>query len=288
MHTNYSPYWAISEAGARALETRMPEIVNTMCGRIVAAGRIKIEPPQIATMKGDTAIIDVQGVMVKRESWFTALGYGASTLAVARAVDEAVADEKVKSIVLNIDSPGGTVDGQHALVEAVQKARKAKPVIAQVDGLAASAGYWLASAADAIYAGPGDEVGSIGVRLMLYDFSRAFENAGVEAVPIDTGKYKSAGAFGTEITDDQRAYFQTMVDAYFRDFYADVRRGRKLSDARAKEVSDGRTFIARDALDLGLIDGIGNLESTLKAARRLTGRSNQTAKARARWREMAV
>jgi len=285
MHT-YSPFWAIAENAARQIESGLPHMIEQLVVRIEAARGKAEEPPAIMTTEGDSAIIQVQGIIVKRESLWTKYGFATSTLAVERAMNAAVADKDVRSIVLNVDSPGGTVDGMHRLVQAVGKTNKQKPVIGQVDGLAASAGYWPLSQASAIYAGPGDEVGSIGVRLMLYDFSRAFENAGIEAVPIDTGKFKSAGAMGTEITAEQRAYFQSQVDAYFADFLGDVRKGRKLSEKRAAEVGDGRTFIAKQALELGLIDGIQSIEDTLKTARRMTGKSNQAAKARARMREI--
>lgn len=281
----YMPYWSISERAAQMIESGLPRLVEQLVVRIEAA-KGKDEPPSILDVKGDVAVIQVQNVLLKRESVWTKYGYATSTQTIERALSEAVADTAVRAIVLNIDSPGGTVDGMHRLVQATAKANKQKPVIAQVDGLAASAAYWLASQASAIYAGAGDEVGSIGVRLMLYDWSMAFALAGIEAVPIDTGKFKSAGAMGTEITPEQRAYFQEQVDAYFADFLGDVRRGRKLTEKQAREVGDGRMFIARTALELGLIDGIQNIEETMKQARRMAPVSNQAAKARARWREI--
>jgi signal peptide peptidase SppA len=285
MNSN-SPCWAITEFKAREIHANFGNMLADLNTRIEAARGKSEETPSIMAVSGDSAVINVQGIILKRESLWTKYGFATSTLAVERAMNAALDDKDVRSIVLNVDSPGGTVDGMHRLVQAVGKTNKQKPVIGQVDGLAASAGYWPLSQASAIYAGPGDEVGSIGVRLMLYDFSRAFENAGIEAVPIDTGKFKSAGAMGTEITAEQRAYFQSQVDAYFADFLGDVRKGRKLSEKRAAEVGDGRTFIAKQALELGLIDGIQSIEETLKTARRMTGKSNQAAKARARMREI--
>lgn len=285
MHT-YSPYWSITESAAHMLEHGFAQMTEKLIARIEAARGKPEDASGIMSVHGDSAIVAVNGLLLKRESAWTKYGFATSMQTIERSINEAVADDKVRSIVLNIDSPGGTVDGMHKLVGATAKANRQKPVIAQVDGMAASAAYWLASQASAIYAGPGDEVGSIGVRLMLYDFSRAFENAGIEAVPIDTGKFKSAGAMGTEITAEQRAYFQEQVDTYFADFLGDVRKGRKLSQAKAAEVGDGRTFIAGKALELGLIDGIQTLDDTLRTARRMTGRSNQAAKARARIREL--
>lgn len=285
MHT-YSPYWAISESAARQIESGLPHMIDQLVARIEAARGKADEQPGIMSVYGDTAVVAVNGLLLKRESAWTKYGFATSMQTIERSINEAVADDKVRSVVLHIDSPGGTVDGMHKLVAATAKANRQKPIIAQVDGMAASAAYWLAAQTSAIYAGPGDEVGSIGVRLMLYDFSRAFENAGIEAVPIDTGKFKSAGAMGTEITAEQRAYFQEQVDTYFADFLGDVRKGRKLSPSKAAEVGDGRTFIAGKAMELGLVDGIQSIEETLRTARRMTGKSNHAAKARARMREL--
>lgn len=276
----FNPVWAISEYGFQLFQSGMADFIAR-----AADARVRTEQSPLMTMAGDTAVIDVQGVMQKRESLWTAIGLATSTETVAKAVDAATADSKTRSIILRIDSPGGNVDGQYRLVESVRQANAVKPVFAQVDGMAASAGYWLASQARRVYAGPGDEVGSIGVRLMLYDFSRMFEMAGVEAVAVDSGKYKSAGAYGTEITEEHRAYFQSMVDSYFADFLGDVKAGRRMSQARATEVGDGRMFTAKQAVENGLIDGIQTLDATLRTAKRATGRATDSAKARARLRE---
>lgn len=285
----FSPYWSIAEPASRMIEAGLSHMIERLAVHIEAArGKADDAQPQIMNIAGDTAVIAVQGIMLKKESVWTKYGFATSMLTVERAMNDALAEKDVRSIVLLIDSPGGTVDGMHRLVEATAKASKQKPVIAQVDGMAASAAYWLASQATAIYADPGTEIGSIGVRLMLYDFSAAFAMDGIEAVPIDTGKFKSAGALGTEITAEQRAYFQEQVDTYFADFLGDVRRGRKLTSTRAAEVGDGRMFVASKAAELGLIDGEQRIEDTLRTARRMTGKSNQAAKARAHWREVQV
>ncbi len=143
--------------------------------------------------------------------------------------------------------------------------------------MVASAAYWVASQADRIYSHRLDLIGSIGVRIMLYDMHRLFEKEGVEAVPIDTGEFKSAGAEGTEITENQRADFQRIVDAYFAAFLDVIERGRALSGDRLKAVADGRIFTAPEALEQGLIDGIQTFEQTmqqlqqpLRASRRAT------------------
>jgi len=215
--------------------------------------------------RSGVAMVHLAGPMVKNPGVFGMIFGLAGTLAVRRAIEAAAADEAVGSILLRIDSPGGSVDGLAELGDAVYAAAQQKPVVAQVDGMAASAAYYVASQATAIYAHRMDLIGSIGTRLMLYDWHRLFEKEGVEAVPIDTGEFKSAGALGTEITQSQRADFQRIVDAYFEDFRAAIIRGRGLSVDAVNAVADGRIWTATEAMagGLGLIDGIQPLERTL-------------------------
>lgn len=284
------PVWAISETGSAMIES-----LSKIVARIEATGidaekltaKLREQNP-IMTVDGDVAVIDVQGLMLKRESIWTMLGFATSTETITAVINEAASNKKIGSVVYRVDSPGGTVDGQHKMVSAAKRLSETKPTFTQVDGEAASAAYWLASQSRKMFSGPGDLTGSIGVRMMLYDLSRAFANEGIEAVPIDTGKFKSAGAFGTEITTEQREYFQAIVDDAFADFLADVRAGRRMSQARAAEVGDGRLFTARQSLDAGLIDGIQDMDATMRMARRAAGRSTDTARARARMRDLEL
>lgn len=280
---DFHPVWAIAEFAARIIESGMLDLLAKAAAKYGGNNE-----PDIMAVNGDIAVIDISAPMVKRESIWTRYGLLTSTEAVGNALRVAQGDPKIRGAVLRMDTPGGTVDGQHKLIGAIEDFKKAKPIVTQVDGMAASAGYWAASKTNAIYSGPGDEVGSIGVRLMLYDYSRYFAAAGVEAIPIDTGEFKSAGAMGTKITDAQKEDFQRQVDNYFQDFYGDVRRGRKLSDAKAKAVADGRMFIAREAVDNGLIDGVQGLDETIRQLRRGAGRSTQAAKARSRFRDLTA
>lgn len=212
--------------------------------------------------EGNTAIVSLSGPMMKNAGWLKFYGF-ADTREVRAAVRSAVADDEVDQIMLRIDSPGGEVDGTAELAEDVRKAGKIKRVIAQSDGMIASAAYWVASQASAIYAGRMDWIGSIGVRTLIYDFSAMFEEAGIRAVPIDTGPFKSAGAMGTPLTADQEAYFQGLVDDNFTEFRKAVQSGRGLADAQFEAVGDGRVFSTPDAVQLGLIDRIQTMDETI-------------------------
>lgn len=230
-------------------------------GAIEAATKSKTTFP----IEGGTAIIRVQGVMEKYAFWSDEV----STIRVVRQIKEAVSNADVASIMLVVDSPGGNVDGIVELADAVFSARKAKPVIAQVDSQASSAAYWMASQADKIYVGgPLDSVGSIGVRMILYDTSQMYENEGIKPVVLDTGEHKSTGAPGAPITDEQRAELQSKIDYVFGIFKSAIMRGRQGSGLRREQLdgyADGRTFFAQDALDKKLVDGVQSFEGTLGA-----------------------
>lgn len=209
------------------------------------------------------AVISIQGALTKNRSWFTDATGGYATTDIKQAVEAAADDDSIKSILLKIDSPGGTVDGTASLADAVAAAKAKKPVVAQVSGMAASAAYWIASQADKVFAHRSDMIGSIGTRMMLYDFHRLYEAAGVEAVPIDTGKFKSAGAQGTEITQEQRDNFQHLVDSLNAEFLSSVSAGRSMPMDQLKAVADGSVFVAKEAKKSGLIDGVQEYSKTL-------------------------
>ena len=231
---------------------------------------------------GNTAVIPVSGPMIKSGGWFARWMGFASTSEITQAVKSALSDKDIDNIVLVMDTPGGSVSALAELGDTVKAAAQSKNVIAQVDGLTASAGYYVASQANKIYANRMDLIGSIGTRIDLYDYSKAFDQAGIEAIPVNTGDHKSAGMMGTEITKEQRAEFQRIVDGFFEDFKNTVIQGRGMSEKEFNAVADGRVFFAHEAIDLGLIDGVQGIEQTLSELVEMpsSGRSTQTARRR--------
>lgn len=221
------------------------------------------EAPAAGRVADGVAVVNLTGPMMKTDNWLTRWLEGTSMQAAGQAIGSATSDKSVRSIVLNVDSPGGMVDGIAELVDTIAAATKAKRTVAQVSGIAASAAYWAASQAGTINAGRIDQIGSIGTVLPLYDFSKAFAKEGVEAVPIESGPFKSAGMMGTEITKEQRAHFQSLVDSYFADFTKAVSTGRGMSAGDVRKLADGRMFMAKDAKASGLIDRIQTLDQTL-------------------------
>lgn len=231
-------------------------------------------------VRGGTAVVSLMGLMMRRAGPFARLFGITGTDSIRLAMQAALNDPDVENVVLRIDSPGGSVSGLDQLADTI--AQKTKPVIAVVEGVAASAAYYVASQADRILVGRTDLVGSIGTRMLLYDFSKAFENEGIKAIPIDTGEHKSAGAMGTEITEAQIAEFQKLVDFYFEDFVGIVAKGRRLSSTEVLKVADGRMFPPSEAIALGLVDDVGTLQDVLGALRK------KKAKTESRRRRLAV
>lgn len=248
-----------------AIEPQAFDRILRMAAKLSAMDLRDVEAQERGDFRVQSGVarIPVRGPLVKSVGLIEEILGFSSTAEIHQMVVNAAADESVKKILLEIDSPGGSVSGLADLADAIFEARDIKPVIAQVDGMAASAAYQIGSQATEMFAGREDMVGSIGVRLMLYDFSQMFENEGVEAVPIDTGEFKSAGALGTEITERQREDFQRIVDKFFDGFVGAVVRGRGMTDAAVRAVGDGRIFIGQDAVDNGLIDGIQTTRETL-------------------------
>lgn len=215
---------------------------------------------------GQVAVIELQGEMMKAASSFG----GASTVRARRQIRKARNDATVKSILLYIDSPGGTVAGTEDLANDVAAAAKQKPVVTFFEDLGASAAYWVGSQATTIFANNSALVGSIGTFAVLADYSAAAEAAGIKVHVIKAGTFKGAGVAGTEVSDELLTELQRRVNDFNDLFLAGVARGRSgLSISRVRELADGRVHLAQQARTLGLIDQVGSLESAIGEALRL-------------------
>lgn len=206
---------------------------------------------------GGVALLPVEGVLSKRMNMFSRISGGASTQILARDLRAALADPQVKSVILTIDSPGGTVDGTQEAARAVLGARSGdKPVVAWIDGMAASAAYWIASAADSIHLGAAtDIVGSIGVAMQHVDYSQQDVKFGIKRTDIYSGKYKRIASDTTPLSEEGRAYLQAQSDYYYSLFVEAVAQQRGVDVEQVlKDMADGRIFIGQQAIDNGLVD----------------------------------
>lgn len=216
-----------------------------------------------ATQQGQIAVLNIYGTMAPRLSAMQDISGGVSAEAISRAFDAAVRNPDVSAIVLNIDSPGGSVGGIAELSQKIFEARGTKPIIAVANGQMASAAYWVGSAADEIVATPSaTDLGSIGAMTIHTDDTKAMAKVGITRTLVASAEFKAEG-WGP-MTEGFKSHLQGRVDAIGQQFVADVARNRKV--AVTKVLSDfgkGRTFLAQDAVSHGLADRIGTLESVL-------------------------
>ncbi len=210
------------------------------------------------------AIIPVMGVLSQRVGAMEESSGGISTEAVGRMLDMAIADKSIGKILLQIDSPGGSVAGMPELAAKIRAARDQKRVVAVADSTAASGGYWLMSQATESYVTPSGRVGSIGVIAEYVDESLANEQAGFKSTFITAGKFKGENR-GGPLTDEGAAKLQADVNHYYDMFVADVAKGRGVSETAVRSgYGEGRALVATEAKAAGLVDGIATMETVLK------------------------
>ena len=209
------------------------------------------------------AIIRITGTMQKHLDFFSFIFGGTSTVDVRSQLDIALNTDAVKGVLLIIASGGGSVSGTNELANDVRDFSAVKPINAFIEDLGASAAFWTASQAGFISANETAEVGSIGTVAVIHDFSQMFEKEGIKVHVISTGEHKGAFVEGSEVTVDQLAELQRNVDALNEVFQVAVSEGREMPRSELAKVSDGRVFIAKEAVELGLIDAVETLEDAV-------------------------
>lgn len=179
----------------------------------------------------------------------------------------------VKAIVLRINSPGGGVAPSQEIHEEILKTRQTdkKPIVASMGSVAASGGYYIASAADLIVANPGTITGSIGVILQIPNISGLMQKIGVKSVVVKSGQHKDLASPTREMTEAERQILQGMLDDVHDQFIDVVATGRHIDRKKVEAIADGRIFSGREAQSLGLVDQLGNLQDAIERAGALAG-----------------
>jgi len=212
------------------------------------------------SVSNGVAVIPVTDVLTKNRTFFSYLFGGTSMRDIGQAFDNALEDAEVHSIVLAIDSPGGTVDGTEELAGKIMAARGGKPIVAYSDGMMASAAYWIGAAADKIYiSGETTVVGSIGVVATHVDVSEADRQYGEKWTELTAGRYKRIASMHRPLSEEGRAYIQDQLDHIYTVFVEAVAGQRGRSVEQVLEGADGKIFIGKKALDIGLVDEIATL-----------------------------
>jgi protease-4 len=230
--------------------------------------------------KPTVAVITVAGPIVSGRGGPQMLPIGPSSVGgdtIAAALREAASDDSVAAIVLRVDSPGGSVTASETMWRAVVKARnKGKPVVASMGAVAASGGYYVSTAADAIVANPGTITGSIGVltgKLVAKDLK---DKLGVGFDTVRTNANADAWSINAPFTPEQQAQVEAEADLFYTDFVERVAEGRKMSTDAVHAVAQGRVWTGTDALERGLVDELGGLRIALRRAKILAGLDEDT------------
>jgi protease-4 len=212
----------------------------------------------LAVEKDKVGVVEVNGLI-----------YDAKTT--LKNLDRFSEKNQVKAIVLRINSPGGAVGPAQEIVRELEKIRPKKKVLASLGTIAASGGYYIASAADLIMSNPGTLTGSIGVIMNFTNFEQLMNKVGLDFYNLKSGKYKDIGNPSRPMTPDEKLYIQTLIDNVHEQFIQDVAKGRKLPLEKVRPLADGRIFTGQEALNLGMVDLLGNFEDAVEKAGRLGG-----------------
>ncbi len=175
-------------------------------------------------------------------------------------------DASIKAIVLRIDSPGGSVGPSQEIYREIRRTTQSKPVVASLGSVAASGGYYIASAASHIVANPGTITGSIGVIIHLPNLKELFGKIGYEMTTIKSGQFKDIGNPAREITPEEKELLQATIDETYHQFVRDVALARSLPEDHVRQVADGRIIMGEKAVELKLVDQLGNFEDAVAKA----------------------
>lgn len=186
-------------------------------------------------------------------------------------IKEYVKDPSVKAILLRIDSPGGAVAPAQEIHEEVKKAVAKKNVVVSMGSVAASGGYYIASPATKIIANPGTITGSIGVIMEIPNLEGLMNKIGIKTEVVKSGRHKDLVSMFRGIRKEDREILQRVLDNVHEQFIMAVAEGRKMSPADVRKIADGRIFTGEQAIKVGLIDELGNLEDAVQAAAKLSG-----------------
>ena len=223
-------------------------------------------------IKGGVGVLPIYGVIEKRLSSELLKAGGTAVEEISAGLDSLLANKGIEAIVLDVDSPGGSASGIKTLSDKIFNARGEKKIYAVANSMAASAAYWIASAAGQVMVDPGGEVGSVGVYALHMDQSAAMEQAGIKVTMIHAGKYKVEGNPFEPLSPDTRDAWQGMVNTTYNMFTDDLKRNRGVGiEAVRNNFGQGRLVQAEEAVSRGMADRVMSFETLMS---RLIGGGN--------------
>ncbi len=211
------------------------------------------------------AVLNLNGVIMDQEQSLFMEGYDHHQF--LHMIDQASEDDSVKAIILNVNSPGGEVGATAQIHKKLVELKEeySKPIYVSMGSTAASGGYYVAAPADKIFAEASTLTGSIGVIMESINYSELAENYGVHFNTIKSGKHKDIMSPSREMTKEEREILQSMIDEMYGDFVQVIVDGRGMSEAKVREVGDGRVYTGKQAKEVGLVDEVGNFDDALSA-----------------------
>jgi len=269
--------------GAWAILPEKLDAIGAMLARYLSGERLpeaevlalRSQAPE-KRLGGGVAVLPIFGVLARRANMLTEVSGGTSIEQIRADFCAVMADSAVGSVILQIDSPGGEVGFIPELAEEILRGRESKPIIAQVDPMAASAAYWLAAAASEVVITPSGQAGSIGVYAVHTDVSKLNETLGVAYTYVSAGKHKVELNPDEALSAEARAHMQETVDAYYGQFVSAVAKGRGVPVADVRNgFGEGRMVTAKEAVRLGLADRVATFDETL--ARMVAGKRGRGA-----------
>ncbi len=239
-----------------------PIIESSFDGDIQAA--INRRATKFKNIKGQVVTVPLHGFISHKATIWSALGFETASETFAGWLSDLANNRDVGAIVIDIDSPGGTVAGISGVADKIFALRGKKPIIAVVNDMMASAAYWLGSAADEIVADPSSSIGSIGVVAVHFDHSAELEIAGIKPTIIMAGEFKAEGNPFEPLSDEAKDFIRNRVDEFFESFVSAVARHRGISASTVKaDFGKGRIFLAAKAKSVGMIDRIATKEQVI-------------------------
>ncbi len=219
-------------------------VLSSVFGRFLSEGGLDDGNEKIALVEVAGAIMDSKEIV--------------------RQLSQYRRDDDIKAIILRIDSPGGAVAPSQEIHDEVLRVRADnKKIYASMGNLAASGGYYIAVAADRIFANPGTLTGSIGVIMAFSNAEKLMNKIGLEPQVVKSGKYKDVGSPVRKMTAEERIYLQRVINDVHQQFIDAVAKGRNITTKQAKKLADGRVFTGRQALKLKMVDEMGGLEDAI-------------------------
>jgi protease-4 len=258
----------LSELKQRTSIAEKKDIASVDLGDYVKSGTKVDTDPKDVSYKNRIAIVYASGEITGGDGDDNKIG----SETISRALRKVRMDDKVKAVVLRVNSPGGSSLASDVIWREVMLTKKVKPIIVSMGDVAASGGYYIACAADSIIAEPNTITGSIGIFAVLPNMQKLFnDKLGITFDGVKTGKYADLGDVSRPLSPEERAILQNSVNRGYDDFTKAVAKGRGKTQAYVNSIGQGRVWTGTQALKIGLVDRLGNINDAVKSAAKKAG-----------------